>query len=168
MLAGHPQVAQAKVALRGTSTATERLVAWIIAVPGGLAPDPFSLREHLSERLPVYMLPADYGFVADFPLNANGKVDVSQLADPEATQRAEGPLTARERQITALWCELLHRPAVHADDNWFHIGGHSLLALRLFARIHQETGRRIPLSAILDHATPRELAALIDQTAPEP
>ena len=168
VLAGHPQVAQAKVALRGTSSATERLVAWIIAAPGGPAPDPSSLRDHLSERLPVYMLPADYGFVADFPLNANGKVDVSQLADPEATQRAEGPLTARERQIAALWCELLHRPTVHADDNWFHIGGHSLLALRLFARIHQETGRRIPLSAILDHATPRALAALIDQTAPEP
>jgi hypothetical protein len=113
------------------------------------------------------MLPADYGVIDRFPLNANGKVDTSQLPDPESSPRPEGPLTQRERQIAALWSELLSRPAIHPDDNWFHIGGHSLLALRLFARIHQETGRRIPLSAILEHATPRALAALIDLTDPE-
>jgi len=166
VLASHPRVGQAKVALRGTSPATERLVAWIIARPGGPAPEPAGLRDFLSERLPVYMLPADYGIIDRFPLNPNGKVDATRLPDPESSVRPEVPLTPTERRLAAIWSELLERPSIHPDDNWFHIGGHSLLALRLFARIHQETGRRIPLSAILDHPTPRTLAEVIDQSSP--
>ena len=75
-------------------------------------------------------------------------------------------LTPTEVRLGTVWCKLLGRTSVHPDDNWFHVGGHSLLALRLFARIHQDFGRRIPLSAILDHPTPRALARVIDETPP--
>jgi hypothetical protein len=112
------------------------------------------------------MLPADIGVIEAFPLNPNGKVDVSQLPDPETSARPEVPLTPTERHLAGIWSGLLGRPSIHPDDNWFHIGGHSLLALRLFACIHQELDRRLPLSAILDHPTPRELAAALDLTEP--
>ncbi|MFT4175835.1 MAG: amino acid adenylation domain-containing protein [Luteolibacter sp.] len=159
-LATHPEVSQAKVALRA-----DRLLAWIVPA-AGKSPDFLSLREHLDSRLPVYMLPSAIGCVENFPLNASGKVDVSKLTDPERTAGCwiEPPATETEIRLAAIWRELLGSPFVSRDDDWFHSGGHSLLALRLFAAIHRDFGKSLPLSSILDHPTLRELAALIDLT----
>jgi amino acid adenylation domain-containing protein len=167
VLSSHPQVEQAVVALRGTTPASEKLVAWITLTAGGTAPDAAALREFLAERLPVYMLPADIGVVDSFPLTSSGKLDASQLRNPESCARPPVALTVTERQLIAIWNELLDCPSCHPDDNWFQIGGHSLLALRLFARIHQEFKCRLPLSVILDHPSPRGLASIIDQTLVE-
>lgn len=164
VLTSHPQVAQAKAALRGVTPATGKLIAWVVIKRGAPPPCRAGLRDFLAERLPAYMLPADIGIMETFPLNPNGKVDVPQLPDPESSTRPEVPLTHTERHLAGIWSELLDRPSIHPDDNWFHIGGHSLLALRLFSRIHLELDRRLPLSAILDHPTPRQLAAAIDLT----
>ncbi|MFT3990484.1 MAG: amino acid adenylation domain-containing protein [Luteolibacter sp.] len=159
-LAAHPEVSQAKVALRA-----DRLLAWIVPA-AGKSPDFLNLREHLGSRLPVYMLPSAIGCVENFPLNASGKVDVSKLTDPERTAdcRIEPPATETEIRLAAIWRELLGTPFASRDDDWFHSGGHSLLALRLFAGIHRDFGKSLPLSSILDHPTLRELAALIDLT----
>lgn len=159
----HPGVAFAKVALRGETHHDARLVAWVKASAEG-EPDANSIREFLADRLPVYMIPADIGFVDEFPLTSSGKVDPQQLADPRmfSTDRKESQ-SPIERAMTELWSRLLERHSVALDDNWFQIGGHSLLALRLFAGIHQTFGCKLPLSAILEHPSPRQLAALVER-----
>lgn len=159
-IASHPRVAQARSALRGAG-GNERIVVWVTAA--GEPPDPLELRRHLADRLPAYMLPADVGVIDAFPLNASGKIDVSTLPDPRLPTREAAPTDcATERALIGIWQDLLGRGAVHADDDWFHIGGHSLLALRMFARIHRELGARLPFAAILEHPTPRQLAAAIE------
>ena len=162
VLASHPQVAQARVALRGP----HKLEGWITVEKEAANPCPDALKSFLAERLPVYMLPADIGIIESFPLNSSGKVDLSKLADPQAMAPPDNPVTATEAALLGLWRELLERSSVRTDDNWFHIGGHSLLALRLFARIHQDFNRRLPISAILAHPTPRALAGIIDASQP--
>ncbi|MEO8615084.1 MAG: amino acid adenylation domain-containing protein [Luteolibacter sp.] len=160
-LADHPQVAQAKVALRGADRG--KLVAWVTP-RGNIILDLSDLRVFLTSRLPAYMLPADIGVVDSFPLNSNGKVEVARLANPESPPQSELATTATERKLAEIWSELLERTPVHRDDDWFHSGGHSLLALRLFARIYKDFHVSLPLSAILDHPTLRLLASMIDET----
>jgi amino acid adenylation domain-containing protein len=167
-LAAHPAVGQAKVAFRGAEQPSKKLIAWITSNSPDAPPDVGELRNFLAARLPAYMLPAEIGVIDAFPLNSNGKVDVSTLGIPAPPPLAEGQMTPTERKLAAVWAELLERPVVVPDDDWFHVGGHSLLALRLFARIHQDFHRRLPLSAILDHSTLRALASAIDETAVEP
>jgi amino acid adenylation domain-containing protein len=159
-LSSHPQVLQAKAALREKSG---RLVAWFTTAPDQAAPSAETLRAFLATKLPPYMIPADLGKIDAFPLGSSGKVDISRLADPESTVPELGPLSTTEARLIAIWTDLLDRPTIHPDDNWFHLGGHSLLALRLFARIHQDFAKRLPLSAILDQPTCRGLARLIDR-----
>lgn len=164
-LNSHPQVSLAKAALRPNANGEARLVAWIKPSPGS-ALDPATLRSFLMERLPAYMVPSDLGVVDAFPLNPSGKVDVRNLASPRPqTAAGNEHLTPTERSMIDLWRELLDRTAVSLDDNWFELGGHSLLALRLFARIHQTFNRRLPLSAILEHPSPRQLAEQVDLAA---
>lgn len=161
-LADHPQVAQARSALRGAHGA-ERIVAWVTATDE--TPDLVALRGYLAGRLPSYMLPSDIGVIDSFPLNSSGKVDVSTLPDPHAPARkAAGPSSETERRLIEIWRELLDRRAVHPEDDWFHIGGHSLLALRMFARIHKDLGAKLPFSALLEHPTPRQLATAIENS----
>ncbi|MCB1130164.1 MAG: non-ribosomal peptide synthetase, partial [Verrucomicrobiae bacterium] len=162
-LGDHPQVSLARCALRG-APGSERIVAWVTTNDGSL-PDAVDLRKHLAERLPAYMLPADIGVIDRFPLNASGKTDVSSLPDPLAPAReVSAPASGTEERLLAIWRELLERPVVHSDDDWFHIGGHSLLALRMFSRIHRELGAHLPFSALLEHPTPRQLAAAIERS----
>lgn len=165
-LGDHPAVSVARSALRGESPETRRIVAWIVPRADGTVPEPADLKHFLAMRLPSHMIPADIGVIECFPLGASGKIDVSRLPDPVNQPVAVEPETETERRLIALWCELLERPLVSPLDNWFHVGGHSLLALRLFSRIHQVFGVRAPLSAILENPNPRSLAALIDRSGP--
>jgi amino acid adenylation domain-containing protein len=160
-LASHPAVSQARVALRGDKPETVRLLAWVTLRGGDDRTIITRLRPHLSARLPSHMIPADIGVLASFPLGASGKVDLSQLSDPAPSPRPAEETDESTARMIAIWNGLLGRADVHPDDDWFHIGGHSLLALRLFARIHGDFGKQLPLSAILDHSTPRALARLI-------
>ncbi|RYD33057.1 MAG: non-ribosomal peptide synthetase, partial [Verrucomicrobiaceae bacterium] len=164
-LASHPDIAQAKVALRGQEASSRKLVAWVIPHTGQDAPDMAGFRSYLAELLPPYMLPADIGVIDRFPLNPNGKIDVSRLSNPEpvATGTA-GPMTPTEARLADIWLELLDKGSIQQNDDWFHSGGHSLLALRLFARIRSDFRRTLPLSTILEHPTLGQLAAVIDTT----
>ena len=158
----HPGVLLAKVALRECPTIDHRLVAWIKPVATENW-NPESIRAYLADQLPSYMIPADFSLVSEFPLTSSGKVDTNQLPTPEVTSRAmTQQMTPTEHVMTEIWCELLGRGSVAPHDNWFHLGGHSLLALRLFSRIHQRFGCKLPLSAILEHPSPASLAAQVE------
>ena len=169
-LVSHPDIAQAKVALRGGCGESGKLIAWVILRN---LHDPFiekSLRSHLAEHLPPFMIPSIIGVIDAFPLNASGKVDVSRLSEPVTTPAVDAPMpeTPTERKLAAIWSDLLDARIIHRDDDWFMIGGHSLLALRLFSAIHREFGTILPLSDIMKNSTLSQLAARIEsRTMPQ-
>jgi len=102
-----------------------------------------ALRKFLGQRIPEYMIPSVFVELEALPLTESGKLDRRALPDPDwsrAALRAEyvAPRTAEERRLAEVWSELLNVERVGANDNFFDLGGNSLLALRLFARIRSE------------------------------
>ncbi|MEO5913268.1 MAG: amino acid adenylation domain-containing protein [Luteolibacter sp.] len=177
-LASHPGVKQAKVAVRGNSAESKRIEAWVVPAEG-TSPDPAELSDYLTQFLPGYMRPDGIAIIDVLPLSANGKVDVSGLPDPsrpsESRQKTggEAPVGKTEQRLAVMWSDLLEVPQVHRDDDFFALGGHSLMALRLFSRINREFNLTLPLAALLSHPTLRELATLVGpaeepEIAPKP
>jgi amino acid adenylation domain-containing protein len=170
VLAAHPGVRQSKVAVRGDSAGTRRVLAWATTGQGGL-PDARALAAWLAARLPDFMRPDAVTVVESFPITPNGKIDLAALPDPAAGATATGtkpfaaPRGDTEQALAAIWRELLGIPGIGRDDDFFALGGHSLLALRLFSRISREFGQSLPLAALLTHPTIARLASLL---APAP
>lgn len=134
---------------------------------------PDALRAHLEKRLPDYMIPSAFVFLDNLPRNANGKLDRKRLPAP-GTHRpnlatrfveAETPLQGK---VAAIWGEVLKVDAVGLDDSFFDLGGHSLIAAQIMARIAAKFGVELPLSAVADHPTVRLLAALIEPETKAP
>ncbi len=172
-LASHPQVSQAKSAVRGETAETKRILAW--AVPGGGAtPTPEELAIYLADRLPTFMQPDGIAVVDSFPLNANGKIDLSQLADPghRITAAAdiphEEPAGDTECHLATIWQDLLGLSGIGRHDDFFALGGHSLMALRMFSRINREFDKSLPLAALLQNPTIASLAKLLEPPAQVP
>lgn len=140
------------------------LVAYLVATASETA-----LRKALSARLPDYMIPRWFLFLDKLPLTSNGKVDRRSLPAPkrESTSGSEAPpRDSLEVRLKAIWEEVLPESRLGIHDNFFEAGGHSLLAVRLTARMRQEFRREIPLSTILHHATIASMADWL-RSAPE-
>ncbi len=159
LLAAHPTVAGAVVLAH-----EGRLAAYVT----GAAPDPGALRAHLAERLPEHMVPATVTVLDAFPLTAGGKVDRAALPEPQAEQPAAPvgrPLrTPAEQLIAAVWADVLGVPEVGADDNFFHLGGDSLTAVRVVGRVFDAYGMISPY-AIFDAPTLAGFAAAVTASA---
>ncbi|MCE5233133.1 MAG: phosphopantetheine-binding protein, partial [Xanthomonadaceae bacterium] len=131
-------------------------------------------RQALRRTLPDYMVPQHFVVLDALPLLPNGKLDRKALPAPAdlAREPAHGrdfvaPHTENERHLAALWSELLGVPRVGAHDNFFDLGGHSMLAMQAIARMEQQTGRRInPRQYIFE--TLAQVAHAYDHAAPEP
>jgi amino acid adenylation domain-containing protein len=164
VLAAHPAVREARVVLREAGASTEQLVAYVVAAgPGGL--DGAELRGFLQRQLPEHAVPALFVELDAFPLTAHGKVDRAALPAPEETRPAapvEAPRTDLERRIAALWQELLGRPQVGRDDNFFDLGGHSLLVAQVQGRLQSVLGRPIPIVDLFRFSTIRSLAQRLE------
>lgn len=173
VLSEHASVKRCKVAARGTTTATKRLLAWVVPADGQSF-DPVALREHVGTRLPVFMRPEAIVAVEAFPITANGKIDVKALPDPAAEpsgapiRSSAPPSGGTENKLALIWSELLDCGPVSREDDFFSLGGHSLLALRLFARIKRDFGRTLPLASLIHHPTLAGLASAIDGAAESP
>ena len=147
-LAELPGVKQAAVAVREVGPGDARLMAWIVPEDGA-APEGPELQQALRERLPAYMVPASYTRLDTLPRTPNGKLDRRALPVPQAVRgRAAGradlrPSTDFERRLAALWEELLGVQDVSVLDNFFDLGGHSLLTMRVVVRLAQQTGVRL-------------------------
>ncbi|SFT09094.1 amino acid adenylation domain-containing protein [Saccharopolyspora flava] len=152
-LAVHPQIKQAAVVVREDVPGDRRLVGYTV---GGA--DPASLRAHLADRLPSYMIPAAFVDVAEIPLTANGKLDAKALPAPEVSGGGRGPRTDAERVLCRLFGEVLGVERVGIDDGFFDLGGHSLLATRLLARVRAELGAELGIRTLFDHPTVAELS----------
>ncbi|HEX5764069.1 MAG TPA: amino acid adenylation domain-containing protein, partial [Woeseiaceae bacterium] len=167
VLGSHPDVCQAKAAVRGESAEAKRILAWVIPNELGKVQE-IDLTRFLAARLPAYMRPDAVGIVESFPLNANGKIQVSALPDPARSwsatlaRAAAPPAGETEKQLAVIWSELLDMADINRDDDFFALGGHSLMALRMFARIHHEFDRSLPLATLLEHPTIEGLAGVLD------
>jgi amino acid adenylation domain-containing protein len=141
-LATHPSVKQAVVVAREDSPGYARLVAYVTP-SGATEPAPDALRQHLALRLPPYMVPATFVALRELPLSSNRKVNRKALPPPpkmDAERTTIGPRTPAELALTKIWEELLGVEPVGVQDDFFAIGGHSLLALRVLQRTRQELG----------------------------
>ncbi|MCP5095289.1 MAG: alpha/beta fold hydrolase, partial [Chloroflexi bacterium] len=129
-------------------------------------PDTQTLRAFLKQRVPDYMIPTAFMWLDSVPLTPNGKVSYGALPQPPVTHSENGTqptsfVDGVERKLAAIWAELLELPTVGRDDNFFECGGHSLLAIRLFARIEATFGLKLPLTTLFKSPTIAELAAVL-------
>ena len=160
----HPDVTAAAVAARTDGAGRPRLVAWVKpAVPVGI-------RAYLTDRLPGALIPARFVAAADLPTAASGKLDRSRLVEPNEpdtrTERFVAPDGPTETRLAALWSDILGMAPIGRDDVFFDLGGHSLSATQVIARLPRLFGVELPLTDLFDHPTLRSLAARIDQQPP--
>jgi thioesterase domain-containing protein/acyl carrier protein len=160
-----PRVLQSLVVVRDVEPGDSRIIAYLVSDATDL--DTLALREAMKQDLPDYMLPQHLVCLPAMPLLPNGKIDRQALPMPQrqrAEERSGGPTTFSpvERDLAALWSELLHLDTVGLDDNFFDLGGHSLLVMRMMTRIEDSFGVRLPLSALLAADTVRAMARKIE------
>ncbi len=161
VLAAHASVRQAVVVARETSPGDVRLVAYVVYQPGeDLTVS--EVRRHLRRDLPDYMVPSVVVAVDEIPLTPNGKVDRAALPDPfkhaVTAMTHEPPAPGMEQRIAEIWREILKVERVGAEDNFFEIGGHSLLSLRVAHEIEKRCGWRMD-PRILFFQNLRQIAA---------
>ena len=158
----HPRVSAAAAAVRGPG-GRERLLAWV--VPAGKPPAPAELRAFAERALPAYMVPATFVFLDALPRTASGKVDRRALPAPESVpeppERA-APRTAAEELTAGIWEEVLGVERVGVHDNFFALGGQSLVAAQIAARLQDAFGVEVSLRAFFEAPTVAELAVRLE------
>ncbi|HEU5469676.1 MAG TPA: amino acid adenylation domain-containing protein [Actinophytocola sp.] len=160
VLAQHPAVRQAVVVVR-EQNGNKELVGYVKADP---APPRADLRAHLAGKLPHFMIPAHLLVLDSFPLNANGKVDRSRLPEPAAAADGEvsnPPSTVVEALVVDTFGALLGHDRIGVDDSFFELGGNSLQAMQLIARLREEFQVDTDLTAIFLAPTPAQLAVVL-------
>lgn len=162
----HSSVGAAVVMAHRSASGEVELVAY--AVPANGTPvHPDSLRAHLADRLPAMMVPSTIIALDALPLTPNGKLDRAALPDPSGTPRPDEtriePRTDTERTVAELMAELLGAEEVGADADFFAMGGHSLLAIRLVMRLRRAFGVEFGVAELFAERTVANLAALIDR-----
>ncbi|MFF5477786.1 amino acid adenylation domain-containing protein [Streptomyces sp. NPDC012935] len=167
-VASLPGVSQAAVTVRQDPPGDARLVAYAVAQPG-TALESLRIRQDLKATLPEHQLPAAVVILDDLPLTPNGKLDRAALPAPDLSglTTATAPRTEAEATLCTLFADLLGLPSVGSHDDFFALGGHSVLATRLVARIRAELGAVVPLRAVFDTPTVAALAPLLVTPAAE-
>jgi len=156
VLSAHPAVREATVLAREEEGGARRLVAYVTAI--GPRPAETDLLRYLAERLPEYMVPGRALCLDDWPRLPNGKIDLRALPAPEEPGGFAEPQGALEIVLAALWADVLSLEQVGRDDDFFALGGHSLSATRLYARLRETLQVALPLRALFQHRTPASLA----------
>jgi amino acid adenylation domain-containing protein/non-ribosomal peptide synthase protein (TIGR01720 family) len=158
VLALHPALQEAVIALRGEGDA-KRLVAYFVLAPGQQA-DVAELRSFLNGKLPDYMIPGAFVRLDSLPLSPNGKVDRGRLPAPEHGRgAASSPRTPVEGALVRIWAEVLRLEEVSVDANFFELGGDSILSIQIVSRASRQ-GLRLTPRQVFQHQTIAELAAV--------
>ncbi len=162
----HPAVGQSVVVAREDSPGSKQLAAYLVTAAGADAgtgkPNVTDLRAYLKEKLPEYMVPAVYTFLDAMPLTPNGKVDRRALPAPDRASAAReyvAPRDEKEEFFCALWAELLSLERVGINDDFFELGGDSLLVIRVVTKANK-AAMGITTKAVFQHRTIAELAAV--------
>ncbi len=166
-LRSHREVQRAAVVLREDAPGDKRLVAYIVS-PYSPGPSPSSLREHLRERLPEYMVPSSFVELDTLPLAANGKLDRRALPEPgdddlDGDREFVEPSTETEQMIAGVFSDLLGVERVGASDDFFALGGHSLLATQAIARIRSAFDIDLEVHTMFTEPTVAALAHAVDE-----
>jgi acyl carrier protein len=156
VLSRHPEVREARVLVWEDAPGEKRLVAYVV---GAVEAD--ELREHLRRSVPEYMVPAAFVVLEALPLTPNGKLDrkalpAPELVSPEASYVA--PRRPLEAALAGIWAEVLGRARVGVKENFFDLGGHSLLLVKMQARIRETLDREIPIVDLFRFPTVAALA----------
>jgi acyl-CoA synthetase (AMP-forming)/AMP-acid ligase II/acyl carrier protein len=163
----HPSIQSSVVVARGNSCEEKRLAAYVV-MRNGTTPAAEDLRSFLQNELPEYMVPPIFVCLAALPLTPNGKVDRAALPDPDSenTLRDEpfvAPRTSIEERLAQILTTLLNLNEVSINDNFFLLGGHSLLGTQLIARVRGAFGVELGLRTLFDTPTIADLSAEIER-----
>ena len=159
-LTASPMVRQARVIAREDRAGDRRLVAYLIA---GEDYDVAALRAHVATRVPDYMVPSAFVTLPALPVNSSGKLDRAALPAPDyATAPGRPPMPGTETKLAALFAEVLGLESVGAEDDFFALGGHSLLGVDLMLRVRAAFGHDPGLGALFEHPTVARLAPILD------
>lgn len=164
----HPEVAEAAVAGKQDQEGHQKLVAYI--VPRTEKLDAVILRRFLGQSLPGYMVPATYMMLDRLPVNVNGKLDRDALPDPKPAESQNtyvAPRNHAEQRLAEIWIDLLGTRRVGIHDNFFDLGGDSILGLQMVARANQ-AGIRLNVTQIVEQPTIAGLAATSSLAEPVP
>jgi acyl carrier protein len=167
VLVEHDKVHQAVVALREDPSGGRSLIAYVVSASGS-QPRLDELRNFLRARLPEYMVPARIVLLDALPLTPNGKVDrgavaAIRFADSTPDSGLDSPRTVIEERLAEIVCQLLKLEHVDLEDNFFLLGGHSLLGAQLVARVNDGFGVALPLRTLFDIPTVAGLSAEIER-----
>ncbi|MEV6512397.1 amino acid adenylation domain-containing protein [Streptomyces sp. NPDC051642] len=161
----HPRVHDAVVTKWEPAPGDHRLAAYI-TTHHDIAEDELltELNTHLSDQLPLYMIPSSITVLDRIPVNANGKTDHRALPQPryEADAVAVRPATEAEQLIDGIWAEVLDRSELDIHANFFALGGHSLLATRIVSRLRSALSVDVPLALIFDNPTVHTMATALE------
>ncbi|WP_190816260.1 non-ribosomal peptide synthetase [Saccharopolyspora pogona] len=155
----HLSVARSAVILREDRPGDKRIVAYVVPVAGEVA-ESGGLKAHVAAELPDYMVPSAFVGMDDLPVTPNGKVDRKALPAPEIAARSTGraPRTPQEQLLCGLFADVLDQPNITIDDNFFDLGGHSLMATRLTSRIRSALGAELRVRDVFRAPTVAKLA----------
>jgi amino acid adenylation domain-containing protein len=164
VLAKHPSVQAAVVIVREDAPGDKRLVAYV--VPSGRSVSSALLKDQARQRLPEYMVPSAFVEIPALPLTPNGKINRRLLPAPDWSSAGGDvvkPRNETEATLVRTWQAVLGVPAIGVRDNFFDLGGHSIMAARVLSEVKKTTGKDLPFSALFRGATVESLARLIEQ-----
>jgi amino acid adenylation domain-containing protein len=166
VLGQHPAVQTSVVTARENMPGEKELIAYVVLAPGAKL-NAGELRDHLRKRVPDYMVPAEFVAIPSVPVTANGKLDRAALPAPNGsrphTESYVEPRTAVEEELVKILAPLLKIERVGVNDNFFLLGGHSLLGTQLIARISESFGVELTLLKLFDHPTVAEMSSEIEE-----
>ncbi|WP_338910501.1 amino acid adenylation domain-containing protein [Mycetohabitans rhizoxinica] len=165
VLQRHPDVAQAIVAIRDDRQGHKQLIGYVVADPQGKNKlDAAGLRQHVAHHLPEYMVPVAVVLLDALPLTPSGKVDRRALPEPEVVSSySRTPRSPQEQKLAELFAEVLDVQQVGIDDNFFDLGGTSLLAMRLVSRIRTALDVEFTIRTLFENLTVASLAQRLTQ-----
>ena len=161
-----PKIKLASVVMSTHPGSGPRLVAYLQSSDASYK-NP-NIREELSKIVPSFMIPNIFMWVNDFPLTTNGKIDKKNLPAPEyVRQDSEShlrkPRTETEKEVAKVWSEVLRIEEIGIDDNFFEMGGTSIMAVKVVAEIEKSIGKQFPLSVLFEYSTVEKFAKLLDE-----
>lgn len=173
-LTQHPAIQHSVVIVREDHPGERQLVAYVVLHEHiSSAPTARELRRFTEDYLPSHMVPVAVVILPEFPLTPSGKIHRLALPAPVWTHAADGsadtatPLNAFERELAQVWEDILGVSPVSGHENFFDLGGHSLLAVRMFARLEDVFGIKLPIALLFRAPTVEQLAALITREQPD-
>jgi aspartate racemase len=163
----YPNARDAVVLAREDSPGEKKLVGYL-AIESAHRPTVDALKKFLKARLPDYMVPADFVMLRQFPRTAGGKTDRRSLPPPEFRRDQPGkdyvaPRSDLERKLVQIWQEMLGVKPIGVRDNFFDLGGHSLMEVRLVGEIEKKLGLTLPLTSLYYTRTVERLAAVLER-----